>query len=293
MASVVSKRFTIFLENIALTSTQIASGNDRRERVVRALNDHYWGSQSTTKHSRFIGSWGKYTRVRPPRDVDVLFELPDSVYHRFEGRTGNRQSQLLQEVKGVLATTFTTTSLKGDGPVVKVPFTSYNVELIPAFSLTNGQYWVCMTDSGGYYKNADYEAESRRVKASNDSTKNNTRRLIRMMKRWQAYCSVPIRSFWIELVVMDFLDGWAHSKESSVYYDWMVRDFLKHLEGKANSTVYAPGTYEAMDLGDAWLSRTRMARRRAEKACDNEADYPVIAGEEWQKIFGTDIPKCP
>ena len=96
--------------------------------------------------------------------------------HRFEGRTGNRQSQLLQEVKGVLATTFTTTSLKGDGPVVKVPFTSYNVELIPAFSLTNGQYWVCMTDSGGYYKNADYDAESRRVKASNDSTKSNTRR---------------------------------------------------------------------------------------------------------------------
>ena len=190
-----------------------------------------------------------------------------------------------------MATTFTTTSIKGDGPVVKVPFTSYNVELIPVFSLTNGQYWVCMTDSGGYYKSADYDAESKLVKASNDSTKNNTRRLIRMMKRWQAYCSVPIMSFWIELVVIDFLDGWAHSEESSVYYDWMIRDFLTHLEGKANSTVYAPGTYEAMDLGDAWLSKARMARQRAEKACDHEADYPVIAGEEWQKIFGTDIPK--
>ncbi len=291
MASAVSKRFTAFLENITLTPKQLASGKDSRERVVRVLNGRYWESQSKTQHSKFIGSWGKYTRVRPPRDVDVLFKLPHSVYHRFERRTGNRQSQLLQEVKRVLAATFTTTSIKGDGPVVNVPFTSYNVELIPVFSLSSGQYWICMTDRGGYYKSADYDAESKLVQASNDDTKNNTRQLIRMIKRWQAYCSVPIKSFWIELVAIDFLNGWAHSDKSSVYYDWMVRDFLKHLEGKADSTVYAPGTYEAMDLGDAWLSKARMARRRAEKACDNEAKYPIAAGEEWQKIFGTDIPK--
>ena len=291
MTRAVSKRFSTFLGNIALTPTQIASGRDRRERVVRVLNDNYWESQSKTQHSKFIGSWGKYTRVRPPRDVDILFELPDSVYHRFERRTGDRQSQLLQEVKTVLATTFTTTSIKGDGPVVKVPFASYNVELVPVFPLTDGQYWICMTDRGGYYKRADYDAESKLVKASNDTTKKNTRRLIRMMKRWQAYCSVPIKSFWIELIAMDFLNGWKHRDKSMVYYDWMVRDFLKHLEGKANSTVYAPGTYEAMNLGDTWLSKARMGRRRAEKACDNESEDPITAGGEWQKIFGTDIPK--
>ncbi len=287
----VSKRFSKFLENIALTDSQAKSGKERRERVVQALNDHYWGSQSKTQHSKFIGSWGKYTRVRPPRDVDVLFELPDSVYYRFERRTGNRQSQLLQEVKGVLEKEFATTSVKGDGPVVKVPFTSYNVELVPAFARTNGQYWICMTNGGGYYKTADYDAESRHVRTSNDSTNKNTRNLIRMMKRWQAHRSVPIKSFWLELIGIDFLDGWQYSDKSKVYYDWMVRDFLKHLEGRANGTVHAPGTFEAMNLGDAWLSKARMARQRAEKACDNEADNPIVAGEEWQKIFGTDIPK--
>lgn len=287
----VSKRFSTFLENITLTDAQKKSGREQRESVVLVLNSRYWGSQSKTLHSTFIGSWGKYTRVRPPRDVDVLFELPDSVYRRFERRTGNRQSQLLQEVKGVLAKTFTTTYIKGDGPVVKVPFTSYNVELVPAFSLTNAQYWICMTDGGGYYKNADYDAESTRVKSSNDSTNDNTRNLIRMMKRWQAHRNVPIKSFWLELIGIDFLSGWEYSDKSKVYYDWMVRDFLKYLEGKANGTVYAPGTLEAMNLGDAWLSKARTARQRAERACDNEGDNPITAGEEWQQIFGTDIPK--
>ena len=112
-----------------------------------------------------------------------------------------------------------------------------------------------------------------------------------MMKRWQAYCTVSIKSFWIELIAIDLLSEWEYRDKSTTYYDWMVRDFLKHLEGKANSTIYAPGTFEAMHLGDAWLSKARMARRRAEKACDNEAEYPIIAGEQWQQIFGTDIPK--
>ena len=289
----VSKRFSVFLANIMLTEPQMESGRSRRESVVQVLNSEYWGSQHKTNNSLFVGSWGKFTTVRPPRDVDILFKLPKSVYDRFARRTGNKQSQLLQEIKGILAAKFTNTRIKGDGPVVKVPFASYDVELIPAFDLTNGRYWICMTDNGGYYKEADYDAEAEAVKSSNDNTKEKTRDLIRMMKRWQAYCNVPLKSFWIELLAIDFLFGWEHKDKSMVYYDWMVRDFLRHLEGKSHHTLYAPGTFEIMNIGDDWLSKARTARQRAEKACENESDSPTIAGEEWQKIFGIDIPKNP
>lgn len=281
----------MFLANIRLTDDQVKAGNSRREAVVGALNAHYWGSSSNTLHSKFVGSWGKFTRVRPPRDVDVLFLLPRSTYDRFQGRTGNRQSQLLQEVKGVLAKSFSTTSVKGDGPVVKVPFSSYDVELVPAFELEGGGYWVCMTDGGGWYKKADYDAEAELIKQSHNGSNEKTRELIRMMKRWQSYCAVPMKSFWIELLAVDFLRTWEHRDKSREYYDYMVRDFLRFLEGKANGNVYAPGTYETMFLGNAWLSRATTARQRAEKACNNESSDPATAGDEWQKIFGTDIPK--
>ncbi|MFZ5751357.1 MAG: SMODS domain-containing nucleotidyltransferase [Pseudomonadota bacterium] len=287
----VGSRFDAFLGNISLTDPQKTAGAERRASVIKALNSHYWGSSSDTENSKYVGSWGKFTRIRPPRDVDVLFQLPVSVYEKYQNRAGNKQSQLLQEVKGVLAAKFPNTDVRGDGPVVKVPFASYNVELVPAFLLKDGGYWVCMTNDGGQYKKADYDAEMKVVKDSNDLTKGNARNLVRMMKCWQGYCDVPLKSFWIELIAIEFLQTWEHRDKSSTYYDWMVRDFLKHLEGKVFGNVYAPGTYEQMYLGNAWLSKAQTARQRAEKACSLETDYPYTAGEEWQKIFGTDIPK--
>ena len=238
----VSQRFSQFLDNIALTSTQVTSGREARESVVETLNAEYWKSASKTNNSKFVGSWGKFTQVRPPRDVDVLFLLPTSVYTRFEGRSGNKQSQLLQEVKGVLSDKFRSTAIKGDGPVVIVPFASYAVELIPAFSLTDGKYWICMTDMGGYYKTADYDAEASYIATVNQDSKGNLRDLVRMMKRWQSYCSVPIKSFWIEIVAAEFISGWGNKGKSALYYDLMVRDFLSYLKSKRYGVVYAPGT---------------------------------------------------
>ena len=61
---------------------------------------------------------------------------------------------------------------------------------------------------------------------------------------------------------------------------------------KANAYVFAPGTYEALWLGDAWKSRAETALIRAQKACDFERDSKEAdAGGEWQKIFGNEIPK--
>jgi len=42
------------------------------------------------------------------------------------------------------------------------------------------------------------------------------------MKCWQGYCSVPIKSFWLELLAVQFLDSWKHRGESKTYYDWMA-----------------------------------------------------------------------
>lgn len=287
----VTKRFETFLSNITLTQAQLDAGAAHRDSVVEKLNAHYWGVNNKTSNSIFVGSWGKQTRIRPPRDVDVLFKLPWSVYSRFEGRTGNKQSQLLQEVKGVLGTKFSTTAIKGDGPVVLIPFASYAVELLPAFPFDDGTYYIAMTDKGGRYKRADYQAEANQIQTSNTASNGNTRDLIRMMKAWQGYCAVPIKSFWLEIIAVEFLSSWANRGKSKVWYDWMVRDFLSHLKGRRFATIYAPGTNEAMSIGEDWYSKASTAYDRAVKACNLEGTDANAAGDEWQKIFGTDIPK--
>ena len=72
----------------------------------------------------------------------------------------------------------------------------------------------------------------------------------------------------------------------------MVRDFFTFLVGNGNSYVTVPGTGEFIWLGDAWKSRAESAEMRAKKACTFEGEKKGdAAGEEWQKIFGTDIPR--
>lgn len=286
----VSDRFETFLSNITLTAAQKTDGATKRGSVCKVLNLKYYNSASETANSLYVGSWGKGTRTRPPRDVDVLFKIPESVYRRFEGRSGNKQSQLLQEIKTALLVSFPKTDIRGDGPVVKVPFGTYAVELLPAVELTSGQYWIPYTSNNGFYKKVDPHAEATAISDSNTATNNNTRDLVRMLKAWQSHCNVPLKSFYLELLSINFLKQWSHAGKSKVYYDWMVRDFFAYLIKQSGTYLYAPGTYESMAIGSAWKSRAETAYSNANEATNDEEKYPSLAGTEWQRIFGQDIP---
>ena len=292
----VTERFKTFQDNLALTANQLEDGNTKCKGVVSCLNAAYWGHNSETLNAFLIGSWAKDTRIRPPRDVDVYFVLPFTVYQRFEayGSNVNKQSALLQEVKSKLLATYPSSSIKGDGPVVLAGFSSYNVEIVPAFlyDANDRSYYVSDTKNGGSYKTTKPLHEVDAIQAADARNNHNVRRLVRMLKCWQSWCSVPIKSFYLELLAIDFLDQWTYKDQSYFFYDWMCRDFFAWLIAKANSFVIAPGTYEILWLGDGWKSKTESAYARAVKACDFERGNDTLnAGDEWQKIFGFDIPK--
>ncbi len=292
----VTKRFQTFQDNLSLTANQVEDGQTKYKGVVSCLNAAYWGHNSETQNAFFIGSCAKDTRIRPPRDVDLYFVLPLAVYQRFEayGSSVNKQSALLQEVKSKLLATYGSSSIKGDGPVVLADFTSYNVEIVPAFlyDANDHSYYVCDTKNSGRYITTKPLHEVHAIQAADARNNYNVRRLIRMLKCWQASCSVPIKSFYLELLAIDFLDQWQYKNQSYFFYDWMCRDFFAWLITKAHSFVMAPGTWEILWISDAWKSRAESAYGRALKACDYErANDMYNAGDEWQKIFGTDIPK--
>jgi hypothetical protein len=286
----VRQRFQQFHANLLLTPKQFQDGMTKRNGVVNSLNRHYYGSTSEIDNSFLIGSWGKDTAMRPPRDADLYFLLPPSVHARFQAYVGNRQSALLQEVKGVVAVTYPNTDMSGDGQVVIVRFESYSVEVVPAFLLTNGRYWICDTNGGGRYKETDPWSEVNHINAVDQANNGNLRPLIRMLKSWQSYCSVPIKSFQLELLAADFISQSPWRLYD--WFDWITRDFFAYLYHRANTFVVVPGTLEKVYLGSEWQSRAESAYYRAMKACDHERYNRVeAAGDEWQKIFGSQIPR--
>jgi tRNA nucleotidyltransferase (CCA-adding enzyme) len=150
----VRERFKQFHDNITLKPLQVMDGYTKRSRVVSCLNRAYYERSHDLDNSFLVGSWGKDTAVRPPRDVDVYFLLPPAVYHRFETYAWKRQSALLQEVKNALLETYPNTDMRGDGQVIIVNFGSYCVEVVPAFETTRpGSYLICDTNDGGCYTN--------------------------------------------------------------------------------------------------------------------------------------------
>ncbi len=284
-------RFKAFINNLAITPGQLEDGTKKQAGVRACLNRHYYGISSETANSRLIGSWGKATRVRPSRDVDILFLLPEAVYWRYQARTGNRQSDLLQEVKNVLLVTYSQTSMRGDGQVIDIPFNQTPVEVSPGFLCTDGSVLVCDTNNGGRYTVSTAAAEEASLSASDTLCIGNTRALARMMKRWQRENNVPLKSFQIERLAIEFLATWDNRQRDHFWYDWMVRDFLAYLCGRANTYIYMPGTNEIVGLGSEWLSRAQTAHGRALKACEYEdGNYEILAGEQWQGIFGSAIP---
>lgn len=287
----VTQRFSRFIADLHITEDQQSDAFTKFANVGTVLENAYYSAPPPSGSRLLVGSWGKGTQVRPSHDLDMFFVLPISDKDRFDARTGNAQSQLLQEVKQALSSTYTQTDLRGDGQVVVVGFNTITLEVVPAFRIGD-TFLIPDTNDGGRWKVADPWAEIDRIERADQMFGGNVRALCRMMKHWKSEQNVPLPSFIIETIITDFLGAVPYGGGNSPFwFDWYTRDALEYLCGRANSYLTIPATGELFWLGDAWLSRARTAYAHAVKACEWEYhDYDVTAGQEWQKIFGTRIP---
>ena len=131
--------------------------------------------------------------------------------------------------------------MRGDGQVVSIPFNSIPIEVAIGFRFTDGSIRVCDTNDGGKYSISTAEAELADLNVSDTTWNGNTRALVKMAKRWQSECNVPLKSFQLERLAVEFLQCWSYSVHYRFWYDWMMRDFFSHLIGRPNGFLIMPG----------------------------------------------------
>lgn len=283
----VGKRFNKFLSNIQLSSLQIEDAKTKYNGVCKTLHDYYYDTKYNGNTKLLVGSYGKRTAIAPPTDIDVLFIMPSSEYDRYDSYYGNGQSQLLQDIKNVLKRRYPSTDMRGDGQVVMVKFSSYNIELVPTF-VKHSLYYIPDTNNGGSWRWISPQSELSNIRTSNNRSNGNTVKLIKMMKAWKHYCNVPIKSIAIELIAVNFLENWPYYKHSSIFYDWMVRDYLTYLLKNVNGSCSMPNNTEVIEYGDKWESKAKTALNNATAACELESEKEYDkATYEWKKIFGS------
>lgn len=182
--------------------------------------------------------------------------------------------------------------MRGDGQVVVVAFNTLTIEVVPVFNYDSQGLWVMPdTNGGGQWKVVRPSAEGLILDQADAAGNGNARRLVQIMKAWRDHCSVPIKSFVLEVLAAQFVSIYAHRAQGFFYYDWFVRDFLAYLTQRRNGQIIAPNSGGVVHLGDLWASKAEAAYGVALEACDDEYhDYTALAGGQWQKIFGERVP---
>ncbi len=286
----VATKFQNFCSSILITKDKIDSISYRYKRITKQLNKSYWDTESETSHSLYVGSYGRDTDVHTS-DIDVLFQLPFSVYERINRRTGNVQSALLSEVRDALMNTYATTHISGDGQVVKVKFDDgINFEIVPCFINKNDSYTYPDTNGGGSWKSTNPKPEIAQVRITNDECNGNLKRLCRMARVWKDVWDVPMGGLLIDTLAYQFMKQWTHRGESFLYYDFMTRDFFEYLKNQDKDKTYwlalGSGQY-VYKKGDFQYKALRSYNIACDAVALESQEKPNSANLKWREIYGT------
>ncbi|MDE7431080.1 MAG: nucleotidyltransferase [Lachnospiraceae bacterium] len=290
----VSDYFSTFCSNLRMSSDTVSTIQNRYHQITKRINFDYWNSSSETSHSLYVGSYGRGTEIWTS-DIDIIVQLPYATYKKFDAYTGNGQSALLQEVKGVLQKTYSKSFIKGDGQVIGINFTDgINFEIVPAFINDDESYTYPDTNNGGSWKVTDPKKEIEAMNSRNKDTNKNLKRLCRMVRAWKEKCSVPMSGILIDTLAYRFINDWEYKDKSYIYYDYMSRDFFKYLKDLDKDQDYwlAPGSRRYVWKTGNFQTKAKTAYDNAVAAISYESDNCSYSSKQkWREIYGTKFPE--
>lgn len=238
----------------------------RYHTITKAVNREFWNSTSDSLHSFYVGSYGRGTAINSS-DVDMLVEIPEDEYKRYDFQKGNGQSRFLQAVKNAIISAYPRSSVKADGQVIVIDFTDgIKFEVVPAFLhidwIGNTTYTYPDTNMGGNWKSTNPKAEQETMREKNKSSNGllyDTCRHIRRI-RDNHYSSYHLSGILIDSFAFDAIQGWHFTREgeqnvgSSVSYEQALLNYYNQISfnGCLVPTIYAPGSKMILDASKDW-----------------------------------------
>ena len=268
----------------------------RYNNITRRLNTDYWNTTSDTAHSLYVGSYGRNTATQGFSDLDMIFQLPYPVYERYNNYAGNGQSALLQAVKKSIEKTYPTTSIRGDGQVILVPFNDgITFEVVPAFTNKDDSFTFPDANSGGRWRVTNPKPEITAIKSRNTATNGNLVQLCRIARAWKRKWDVPIGGLLIDTLAYQFIENWKYRDKSYLYYDYMSRDFFKWLADQDSNKDYwkAPGSGQYVYGKGLFQYKAKRCYNISLEAIEHETATPKrewSAKQKWREIYGTSFP---
>jgi Second Messenger Oligonucleotide or Dinucleotide Synthetase domain/Adenylyl/Guanylyl and SMODS C-terminal sensor domain len=277
--------FKTFLDNIKVDNADTISL--RYGEVTAALNKEFRDTDSKTANSLQVGSYGRWTAVKGVSDLDMIYIMPAGKWDTYKD---GEQYALLRDAKDAIKRRYPSTVVKVDRLVVRVLYTDFHIEVMPAFKLTDGSYKYPDTANGGSWKITKPQAELDEMRDANERKNGNLRHLCKMARAWKNKHGVAMGGLLIDTLAYNFLESTdEYDTKSYLYYDYMCRDFFEFLADQPKQSEYAA-------LGSRQRVRVKKRfERKAKRAYDLCLEAIAAAGQKnerqkWRDVFGNAYP---
>ncbi len=287
MPTTVSAAFNEFLATVRTARTESAAAASHRT----SINEKLKSSFGCTAFFR-SGSFGNTTNVSRYSDVDYFAVIPSA-------RMSSDSRVALAEIAAALRERFPTTqNIRVNSPGVQVPFGldgAEATEIVPVREngrTTTGYRQFLMPDGNGGWMFSAPESHNDYVSEIDKKLGYKVKPLIRFVKTWKFFRSVPVKSFYLEI----FTTAYA-ATEPSIVYDIDVRRVFERLQAQQflnYSDPRFPGkTLKACNTEiqrqDA-LVKLSNAAAWANDATAHRETNPRYAIERWNLVYYYEFP---
>ena len=112
-----------------------------------------------------------------------------------------------------------------------------------------------------------------------------------MARAWKDTWNVPIGGLLIDTLAYNFLKNYQYKNNSTVYFDYMSRDFFAYLKDRSatqqywlavgsNQQVYTKGNFQYKALRCYNISLEAIEKEK----------FEFTAKSKWREIYGTKFP---
>lgn len=244
--------------------------------IAKKLNLEYYETQGDKESNIYIvGSIGRGTAIKNCSDVDLIFDLPQSVYDRFDAYENNGQSALLQEIKSVLKERYPRTDMRGDGQVVVIEFDKYTIELVPGFKQSDDSFTYPDTHDGGSWKRTDPLSEQAECKNADADSNGIYSDFCHLIRAWKNECGFKFGGLLIDTLVYNHFKEKDYYKDSTAddYFDILI-NLLEYLKSQDKNQSYwlAVGSNQYVYNSDngKFVNKAKKAHKKLTEAKDDE-----------------------
>lgn len=294
----IDEAFRKFKSRLELNEKEQKNASERHTEVREYIRTKF-----AIERDFLTGSYARYTKTKPLKDIDIFFEMKEAEKH-YRNKAAD---VVLEDYKKALIEKYGEKAIRRQSRSINVDFgvdvkeedkTDYkilSVDVVPAFAC-NGNYEIPDGDTGKWIK-TNPEIHAKKATQAHQAYGNEWKGLVRMAKYWNnnpKHGEKPIKpSFLIEVMALQCLyGGWG---------------------GKFDREMQAFFATMADRIGDVWLdpaelgppiSNSMDAQRivRARQALSEAANQAGIAinhvrqgrnGEAlkvWRNLFGPMFP---